>query len=282
MKHPWTACAFAEREGKVAPVAHVHRHLQHLLYRFLRASRAETPQGSLPACASGDVATRIRPATGRPSLFPTPIPASPLVGLTTFLPSQERDGLTTFHKVDSDGGGALYSPGALRVHDRVQARPCTRYGALLAQACQHLWLACGNDVYQEFTCVHHTAHPAPSPPDAGRYTVPSRFGCQSGDCGYRVRGHWTARYLAAVPRRILLMEQQVWSLLRARQSTLRPRVAVPPPHRPFHGHATPIIARSMMLRPNDSWSTCILQGIATFLHYASRRSAAYRYTTLPF
>src|SRR6266849_212129 len=77
----------------------------------------------------------------------------------------------------------------------------------------------------EFTCVHHTVHPAPSPPDAGRYTVPSRFGCQSGDCGYVVRGHWTARYLAAVPRRILLMEQQVWSLLHARQSTLRPRVA---------------------------------------------------------
>ena len=65
----------------------------------------------------------------------------------------------------------------------------------------------------EFTCVHHTIHPAPSPPDAGRYAVPSRFGRQSDDCGYRVRGHLTARYLAAVPRRILLMEQQVWSVL---------------------------------------------------------------------
>src|SRR5229473_5131430 len=89
----------------------------------------------------------------------------------------------------------------------------------------------------EFTCVHRTIHPAPSPPDAGRDTVPSRFGCQSDDCGYRVRGHWTARYLAAVPRRILLMEQQVWSLLRARQSTLRPRVAVPSSHDAFQGHA---------------------------------------------
>src|SRR6266852_5584765 len=96
MKHPWTACAFAEREGKVAPVAHVHRHLQHLLYRFFRCSRAETPQGSQPACASGDVTTRIRPATGRPSLFPTPIPASPSVNLTASLPSfqKERYGLT--------------------------------------------------------------------------------------------------------------------------------------------------------------------------------------------
>jgi hypothetical protein len=78
---------------------------------------------------------------------------------------------------------------------------------------------------EEFTCVHHTANPAPSPPDAGRYTVPSRFGRQSGDCGYLVRGHLTARYLAAVPRRILLMEQQVWSRQLARPSTLRPRVA---------------------------------------------------------
>src|SRR5262249_8528855 len=58
----------------------------------------------------------------------------------------------------------------------------------------------------------HTIHPAPSPPDAGRYTVPSRFRCQSGDCGYRVRGLCTEGYLPAHPRRILLMEQQVWSI----------------------------------------------------------------------
>src|SRR6266851_6552024 len=55
---------------------------------------------------------------------------------------------------------------------------------------------------------------------------------------------------------------------------------LPPPHRTFQGHATHIIEWSMMLRPNDSWSTCIPQGIATFLHYASRRSAGLRYTTV--
>jgi len=110
-----------------------HRHLQHLLYRFLRGSRAETPQGSLPACASGDLAdlagaTRIRPITGQRSLFPTPIPAPPSVDLTTFLPSfrKERYGLTTFPKVDTDGEGALYSPVALHVHDRKADTPCTR------------------------------------------------------------------------------------------------------------------------------------------------------------
>src|SRR6267143_721996 len=181
--------------GKGAPVEQAHRHLQHLLCRFLRRSRAETPQGSLPACASSHVAcqtgaTRIRPITGRPSLFPTPIPAPLLVVL-----------------------------------DRVMARPGTRYSALLAQASQHLWLASCYDVYREFTSVHHTIHPAPSPPDAGRYTVPSRFRCQSGDCGYRVRRLCTGRYLPAHLRRILLMEQQVWSIQLARQSTLRPRVA---------------------------------------------------------
>ena len=212
-----------------------HRHLQHLLYRFLRGSRAETPQGSLPAFASGDVAdttgsTRIRPMTRRHSLFPTPIPTSSLVGLTAFLPClrKERYGLTTFHKVDEDGLGALYPPVALRVHDREGEKPCTRYGALLAQADKHLGPVPCHDVYREFTCVHHTIHPVPSPLDASRYTVPSRFGCQSDDCGYFVRGHLTARYLAAVPRRILLMEQQVWSVQRARRSTLRPRVAAPP------------------------------------------------------
>jgi hypothetical protein len=99
-------CPYGE---KVAPVEHIHRHLQHLLYRFLRGSRAETPQGSLPACASGDVArttgaTRILPITRRPSLFPAPIPAPPSVGLAASLPVlQEQYGLTTFRKVDTDG-----------------------------------------------------------------------------------------------------------------------------------------------------------------------------------
>jgi hypothetical protein len=61
-------------------------------------------------------------------------------------------------------------------------------------------------------CSPYTLHPAPSPPDAGRDTVPSRFRCQSGDCGYRVRRLCTGRYLPAHLRRILLMEQQVWSV----------------------------------------------------------------------
>jgi len=210
-------------------VGQSHRHLQHLLYRFLRGSRAETPQGSLPACASGDVATRIHPITGRHSLFPTPIPASPLVGLTASLPpKKERYGLTTFHKVDKNGLGALYSPVAWRVHDREVDNPCTLlrcpFGSSLSAS-----LACclSRRLSSVHMCSPIPSILVPSPPDAGRYTVPSRFRCQSSDCGSVVRGLLTARYLAAVPRRILLMEQQVWSVQRARQSTLRRRVADP-------------------------------------------------------
>jgi hypothetical protein len=114
---------------------------------------------------------------------------------------------------------------------------------------------------EEFTCVHHTAHPAPSPPDAGRDTIPSRFRCQSGDCGYVVRGHLTARYLAAVPRRILLMEQQVWSIQLARQSTLRPRVAVPFSHGAFQGHAAHPARWPAELSPKGSAGTCIPEGL---------------------
>jgi hypothetical protein len=169
----------------------------------------------------------VSPLSRRVILQPVSVPLQD--GLRFFPPLYPHRhgpyGFTTFRKVDMDGLGALSPPVALRVHDRVLSRPCTRSSALLAQACQHLRLVAHHDVYREFTYVHHTIHPAPSPPDAGRYTVPSRFKCQSGDCGYRVRRLCTGRYLPAHLRRILLMEQQVWSIQHARQSTLRPRVA---------------------------------------------------------
>jgi len=88
------------------------------------------------------------------------------------------------------------------------------------------WLPCTTFLARSHGCTLPSIL-VPSPPEAGRDTVPSRFGCQSGDCGCVVRGLLTARDLAAVPRRILLMAQQVWSVQLARQSTLRPRVADP-------------------------------------------------------
>jgi hypothetical protein len=73
------------------------------------------------------------------------------------------------------------------------------------------------------------------------------------------------------------MEQQVWSILHARQSTVRPRVAVPSSHSAFQGHAAHIIEWSIMLRPKDSEGTCIPSGVTTFLQAASRRSPSADY-----
>ena len=86
---PWDGMPVCREVGG-STSRRVRRHVHRPLHRFFKVSRPSTPQGSLPAFASGDVATRIRPATGRPSLFPTPIPAPPLVGLTAFLPSRKE------------------------------------------------------------------------------------------------------------------------------------------------------------------------------------------------
>ena len=64
------------------------------------------------------------------------------------------------------------------------------------------------------------------------------------------------------------MEQQVWSRQRARQSTLRPRVAVSPPQGVLQGHAAHLAEWSATLRPKGSWGTCIPQGVTTFFHTA--------------
>ena len=51
-----------------------HRHLQHLLYRFLGGSRAETPQGSQLACAPGDLQPVSVPLQDGLRFFPPPYP----------------------------------------------------------------------------------------------------------------------------------------------------------------------------------------------------------------
>ena len=64
------------------------------------------------------------------------------------------------------------------------------------------------------------------------------------------------------------MEQQVWSVLLARQSTLRLRVAVPPPHGAFQEHAAHLVEWPTTLSSKGSSSTCILEGVSTFFHAA--------------
>src|SRR5262249_51935282 len=95
------------------------------------------------------------------------------------------------------------------------------------------------------------------------------------------RPHLTARYLAAVPRRILLMEQQVWSVLLARQSTLRLRVAVPSPHRAFQEHATHSIEWSMVLSSKGSSGTCIPDSPVVFCHFWFQCGTLRPYLTHP-
>ena len=53
------------------------------------------------------------------------------------------------------------STGSVAAHDKEARNPCTRYSAVLAQACQHLWLVFCDDVYRAFTWVRHTIHPSP-------------------------------------------------------------------------------------------------------------------------
>ena len=61
------------------------------------------------------------------------------------------------------------------------------------------------------------------------------------------------------------MEQQVWSIQLARQSTLRPRVAVLLPHDAFQEHAAHPAEWSAELNSKGSERTCIRSGLATFL-----------------
>ena len=75
------------------------------------------------------------------------------------------------------------------------------------------------------------------------------------------------------------MEQQVWSRQLARQSTLRPRVAVPPSHDAFQGHALHMIEWSICLGPRTQRVPVypqVLPHSSSLLH-----GAAWALTTMP-
>src|SRR5215831_12577465 len=137
--------------------------------------------------------TLIHSITEWPSLLPSS-PSRTSIGLPYGLLSLTGDvrGCHVPSQSHTDGLGALCPPVAWDAHDKEARSPCTRYSALLAQACQHLWLVFCDDVYRAFTWVRPTIHPSPSPPDAGRYIVPSRFRCQPVGCGCIVRRRCTS------------------------------------------------------------------------------------------
>lgn len=164
-------------------------HLQHFLSGFFKYFRVHRPGGSLPAFASGNVKPRIRLVTRRHSLSPpsfTRIAIGSPCGVPTSI--EEQYGLTVFRVIDKGGVGALCSPVALVSMSEYRGNSEPGYNPVLGQAGKHLRPVTFDDVYREFTYVHHAIHSGPSPPDAGRYTIASRFLVLPKGHGYVVRG----------------------------------------------------------------------------------------------
>jgi hypothetical protein len=86
-----TVAAGAPARAVAAPPTYLHPSLR----RLADGSRPPTPEGSLPACAGGHVATPIRPITGRPSLAPSSFTRNP-IGRSYDLPTL-TGGLRAYH-----------------------------------------------------------------------------------------------------------------------------------------------------------------------------------------
>jgi hypothetical protein len=107
------------------------------LRRLADASRAPTPEGSQPGFPRGDVATPIRPVTGRPSPAPSSFTRNP-IGRPYELPPP-RGGLRAYHVPQTPPRGLGRASGPVARHLRpgtVEPRPLATY--LLVQACQQL------------------------------------------------------------------------------------------------------------------------------------------------
>jgi hypothetical protein len=156
---------YREPAGECTSPCRHCRHLPSLLRRLATVSGDARPDGRQPAFAPGDVArgsTPIHPMTGWPSLLPSSHARTPL-GLPCGLLSLAGDvrGSPVPSPSHTNGGGALCPPVAWNAHDKEGGNPWARYSALLAQACQHLWLVVVDDVYRAFPSVRHTIHPRP-------------------------------------------------------------------------------------------------------------------------
>src|SRR5215813_7498446 len=141
------------------------RHLPSLLRTLAKLSGEARPHGRLPACAWGYVARRLNPypphyrVAFASSILP--LPHVYRLALRLAFPRGRRTGLPCSVSITTNGVGALCPPVALDAHDKAARTPCTRYSALLAQACQHLWLVFCYYVYRAFTWVRPTIHPSP-------------------------------------------------------------------------------------------------------------------------
>src|SRR5262245_19136524 len=141
------------------------RHLPSLLTRLAKLSGDARPDGRQRAFAQGDIARGLNPYPSHYRMaFASsilPLPHVHRLALRLAFPHGRRTGLPCSVSVTTNGVGALCPPVAWDAHDKEARTPCTRYSAVLAQACQHLWLVFCDDIYRAFTWVRHTIHPCP-------------------------------------------------------------------------------------------------------------------------
>ncbi len=91
-------------------------------------------------------------------LLHPPLPAPSSAHLTAYLPyfQGEFTGLPRSAYIPIAGLGAVSPPAGLRLRQE-NGEFLSLPACLLAQAYQRLWLVDSDDVYRQFTCVHHTS-----------------------------------------------------------------------------------------------------------------------------
>jgi len=151
--------------GRVHQQCRHYRHRLSLLRRLAKLSGDARPDGRLPAFAWGHVARGRNPYPPHYRMaFASSIlllPHAYQLALRLAFPHGRRTGLPCSVSVTHEWGRRALSTGSVAAHDKERETPCARYSALLAQAFQHLWLVCYDDVYRAFTWVRHAIHPSP-------------------------------------------------------------------------------------------------------------------------
>ena len=126
-----------------------------------------SPCGSIP----------IHFITERLSLSPPSSTRLLSASLTVGLPLRAEGkpiGLTVFHPCHMKGLGSVslpvvVCPCSFRMKETIQPL------AILAQACQQLWLVANDGIYQQFSYLNLTLQPSPLPHGACRFALSSRI-----------------------------------------------------------------------------------------------------------
>ena len=185
--------------------------LHHSLRRLADGSRPPTPEGSLPAFAWGDVATPIRPITGRHSLSPSSFTCCPIgwpCGSLSLTHLEAKEGRQQGYHVSP-----MYPRGKVASLRRwrdicaggvrgLRTWPRT----FLVQAIQQLALVLCDDAYDALPGLTIPRHLGSRPPLLLAVAVAA--------CALAALRRRRLRCPGAYyPGKILLAEQQVWSVL---------------------------------------------------------------------